>query len=103
MLDMDEPDEVAATAGTFSRAITSVTSHVGTVVGDLVLPRSPASPLDRGLAAVHRDKIAQPLKSAVRKHSGRAPVPHQAATEVSTALSTADVDGGRQVRGSEPV
>ncbi|BCK57283.1 hypothetical protein [Nocardia wallacei] len=102
MLDMDEPDEVIAAAGKFRAAVTSVTDHVDAVADDLNLPRGPQSPLDHGCAGVHR-LIPAMLREATPAHAGYAITTNQNATETTTVLATADIDGGLQVHRAEPV
>ncbi|MBF6175655.1 hypothetical protein [Nocardia blacklockiae] len=102
MLDMDEPDEVVAASSKFKVAMTAVADHVDAVAGGLELPRRPESPLDQGLAVVHR-WIPKTLLAGSGGIVSHADTTHRQATDTATVLASADVDGGTRVRRADPV
>ncbi|WP_280451349.1 hypothetical protein [Nocardia cyriacigeorgica] len=97
MLDMEEPPEVIAAAGTFVRAIETVNGQVGSITDALVHFRNADSPLDHATDTV-LDWIVE-VFTASRSTSANSLLETLVQTTAgATALETADLDGATRVR-----
>jgi hypothetical protein len=100
VLDMDEPYQVVAAAGKFTRAITTATEQVDTTTAGLTLPNGPSSPLDYKLVGT-RNWITETFDNATGITRGKAYTAFLDAFTGAYAFGAVDQHSRDRISGAE--
>ncbi|MFX0574684.1 hypothetical protein [Nocardia nepalensis] len=95
-LDMDAPNDVIAAVGHYAGTAGAFVASVGGTVGELVLPRSPESPLDQGHAQ-KLDWLKTTVLHALAASGRKAESTLVDAKEIVDAISGGDIAGALQI------